>query len=439
MAVSKYSICLIFLVGSIATQHFNNCLTNVEDSIECINIMQCSPLLDLLEHKRNNASVVAYLRNSTCGFDGKYPKVCCPLNLSSNSFISGNIHTNKSSPATNENNNDNTESVTVINDEFDQDNSNADNNGTDDGLRFGQPGYYSNIRRRPNRFKVTRKPAIASIRVTSERPSTLPHDTTCGKTSTIRDKIVGGSPPKLDDWPWMVALGFRDAYKPEIPLQWLCGGTLISNRYVVTAAHCTTGVGGRQITIARVGELDLNPNVKDGASPQDIPVSKIIAHELYNGERVVNDIALLKLESPVTFNAHVQPICLPSITKMKFKNFVKFSPTVIGYGSTNFRQPTSSALLEVVVPVLDNAECERAYKKTSATIDERVICAGYLQGGKDACQGDSGGPLMLPNGKQYYLIGVVSFGYKCAEPGYPGIYTRVTYFVDWIIETINKN
>ncbi|XP_050548525.1 venom protease-like [Daktulosphaira vitifoliae] len=73
-------------------------------------------------------------------------------------------------------------------------------------------------------------------------------------------------------------------------------------------------------------------------------------------------------------------------TKMRSKTFVKYSPTVIGYGATSFRGPTSTALLEVVVPVLDNLECKRAFKNSPATIDEKIVCAGHLNGGKDSCQ-----------------------------------------------------
>lgn len=118
--------------------------------------------------------------------------------------------------------------------------------------------------------------------------------------------------------------------------------------------------------------------------------------------------------------------------------------------------------MEVQVPVWDNEECKQPYVNHTNVIDDRVLCAGLAMGGKDSCkvliifilylyqlidhiifnylfQGDSGGPLMWHNENQYYLIGVVSYGYKCGESDYPGIYTRVTYFVDWILDKINNN
>ena len=98
-------------------------------------------------------------------------------------------------------------------------------------------------------------------------------------------------------------------------------------------------------------------------------------------------------------------------------------------------------MLEVILPVLDNERCQQAYG-TRSIIDERILCAGYARGGKDACQGDSGGPLMHRIAEKrgiiwFYQIGVVSYGLRCAEAGYPGVYTRVTHFLDWIERNIN--
>ncbi|KAF0764095.1 venom protease-like [Aphis craccivora] len=133
----------------------------------------------------------------------------------------------------------------------------------------------------------------------------------------------------------------------------------------------------------------------------------------------------------------IQPICLPILSHHRANKLVKSVPFVAGWGATSFRGPSSTTLMEIQIPVLDNSECKRAFANKKAIIDDRVMCAGFLTGGKDACQGDSGGPLMWPNGNQYYLVGVVSFGFKCAEPGYPGVYTRVSSFVEWIADNMN--
>lgn len=111
--------------------------------------------------------------------------------------------------------------------------------------------------------------------------------------------------------------------------------------------------------------------------------------------------------------------------------------SVLGINNNILDGPSSPTLQAVNLPVVSNEACSRAFASIkSTTIDERVLCAGFLQGGKDACQGDSGGPLMegKVEGKNstFYQIGVVSYGFRCAEQGYPGVYTRVASFVDWI-------
>lgn len=102
--------------------------------------------------------------------------------------------------------------------------------------------------------------------------------------------------------------------------------------------------------------------------------------------------------------------------------------------------PSSSTLQQIFVPVLNNQQCEQSFGRV-ATIDNKIICAGSLNGDKDACGGDSGGPLMheINEGTNYriYQIGIVSYGFRCAVPGYPGVYTRVTAFVDWIQENLD--
>lgn len=102
--------------------------------------------------------------------------------------------------------------------------------------------------------------------------------------------------------------------------------------------------------------------------------------------------------------------------------------------------PSAAHLQKVILPVVPNQKCKDAFAKAKTIIDDRIICAGYNDGKKDSCQGDSGGPLMVANltGNLIlrYQIGVVSYGYRCAEPGFPGVYTRVTQFIDWILKNI---
>ncbi|CAH1389349.1 unnamed protein product [Nezara viridula] len=257
----------------------------------------------------------------------------------------------------------------------------------------------------------------------------------CGKTYVNQQpRIVGGQPAELGAWPWIALLGYRTKNSPGP--YWQCGGSLISERYVITAAHC---INPRPLTlyIIRLGESELD-NDNDGATPIDILVESVLAHPNYSFSTKLDDIGLVKLKETVPFSRNVQPICLPKPPEMRSQAFVKYFPFVAGWGSTaSGGGPASKKLLQIQVPVTDNESCDKVYTPKGARILSKQLCAGYPKGGKDACQGDSGGPLMLPKGSSYYLIGVVSFGYGCAQAGFPGVYTRVTSYLDWIVDNMN--
>lgn len=258
----------------------------------------------------------------------------------------------------------------------------------------------------------------------------LPDMSKCGTSlAEVEDRrVVGGYPAELGAWPWLVALGYKSS--PSTSVKFLCGSALITRRHVVTAGHCVHG--RKDLYVARFGELDLNRE-DDGAAPIDILIQDRKVHEGYNPTTFTNDIAILKLQNDVTFTNLIQPICLPLPPDIRSRDFVRNYPFIAGWGSIHFNGPSSSKLLQLQVPVVTQTLCKEAFKTfRTAHIDDRVLCAGFAAGGKDACQGDSGGPLMWSTGNRFYLIGIVSFGYRCAEPGYPGVYTRVTAFLDWI-------
>ncbi|XP_043252767.1 venom serine protease Bi-VSP-like isoform X2 [Colletes gigas] len=262
-------------------------------------------------------------------------------------------------------------------------------------------------------------------------PLEPPH---CGFSNISHAKVVGGEPASLGAWPWIAALGYRGIKDPTKP-RWLCGGSLISARHVLTAAHCAVR---DDLYVVRIGDLNLEKE-DDGAQPAQIEIEQKIVHPGYTSSpRVSNDIAVLRLVEDVQFTSYVYPICLPVKEPLRSKNFERYFPFIAGWGAIGTRGPASADLLEVQVPVVSPDNCKQAYSRfASAVIDDRVLCAGYAQGGKDACQGDSGGPLMLPQGvSTFYQIGVVSYGYKCAEPGYPGVYTKVTEFLDFITSSM---
>ncbi|XP_058790870.1 venom protease-like [Phymastichus coffea] len=253
----------------------------------------------------------------------------------------------------------------------------------------------------------------------------------CGYSDAVHDRVVGGNPAALGAWPWIALIGYGQPSSPYVNFR--CDGTLISSRHVVTAGHCIQN----DLKSVRLGERNLKSKT-DGANPRDILVEEAIVHPEFDEETLKNDIAILKLNKDVQFTNMIQPICLPLPNDVKNRNYVGTFPFVAGWGATYYNGSSSDVLREIQVPVVSNAQCERSYQYVRGlTVDDNVICAGYAQGDKDACQGDSGGPLMFPRNATYYLIGVVSGGYKCAEPGFPGIYTRVTSFLNFIRSNMN--
>lgn len=143
------------------------------------------------------------------------------------------------------------------------------------------------------------------------------------------------------------------------------------------------------------------------------------------------------------FLVRIRPICLPINEPLRTYNFVGYRPFIAGWGKTTEGGSSATVLQEVTIPVLKNAVCKARYETVGKLISERqfndaILCAGVLEGGHDSCQGDSGGPLMNPftmdGAIHYYQIGVVSYGIGCARVDTPGVYTRITYFIDWIQE-----
>ncbi|CAA9993719.1 unnamed protein product [Nesidiocoris tenuis] len=238
----------------------------------------------------------------------------------------------------------------------------------------------------------------------------------------------------LRAWPWLVVYGYRNRRNPASATEWLCGGALVTERHTVTAAHCTQHPS-LAMYVARLGELNLDPNVEDNATPVDILVTRAIKHPQYS--KFSHDIAIVVLQKPVTFTKYIQPICLPFGKELRSNNFVSKNPFVAGWGAVEFRGSSSKQLMQIQIPVVDNGGCADAYRTVGGDITQRQLCAGGRTA-KDACQGDSGGPLMLPRDGYYYLIGIVSFGYRCATPGFPGIYTRVTEYLDFLAENLNR-
>lgn len=236
----------------------------------------------------------------------------------------------------------------------------------------------------------------------------------CGVSTNTR--IVGGSNADPKAWPWMVALFSKSNKK------FFCGGALINDRYVLTAAHCTFGVRNNEV-IARMGEYDFKD---DGQSHEEYAVVEMKRHGHYNRRTLANDIALLKLESAVKFNEFVKSICLPE----EETDYVDENAVLAGWGNVKGGGATSNVLQQANLPVISNEECSKGH---ALPIPEFLICTGSKAGDKGACNGDSGGPLMLlDKNNRWKVIGLVSWGRRGCNPEFPTVYTRVSYYLEWI-------
>jgi len=168
-------------------------------------------------------------------------------------------------------------------------------------------------------------------------------------------------------------------------------------------------------------------NDTDGANPEEYKIEKIIPHENYNPRTFDNDIAVLKFDTDVEFKVGIKPVCLPSKTPgLLEENFERKGVYITGWGAVRFRGPTSNILLQGNILVSPQSSCKEKFSQfKNVEIGDTKICARDVRDRIDACQGDSGGPMVIsergPDKKyRFHLIGVVSFGYRCNVPGFPG-------------------
>jgi len=239
----------------------------------------------------------------------------------------------------------------------------------------------------------------------------------CG-VAKLNPRIVGGQDASPGSWPWQASISDRGLY--------ICSGSLISDQWVLTAAHCITGSPNIEIHLGRHNQSGPNPN----EMARNVNMS--IRHPEYDSFTSDHDIGLMKLSSPVNFTDYIQPICLASMNSTFHAGTTSWAA---GWG---FTQPRSfpDILQEVDLKIVGNNECQC---NLSFPITENMMCAGGGAGGKDTCQGDSGGALLTKMGSYWVQGGVTSFGFGCARRYSPGAYARVSQYQTWITMETGQN
>ncbi|KAF7399196.1 hypothetical protein HZH68_007788 [Vespula germanica] len=355
------------------------CVTPTKNNGICINIKNCTQIVNILiNQKPLTQEIQEFLRASQCGFEGTIPKICCADQVLTGTF---------------------TNPVDLLD--------------------------------------------VSDLPDVSNHPNLriLNHDI-CGPLT--KSKIIGGNKTGVFDYPWMALLAYSTGRSnPEFR----CGGSLITKRYILTAGHCVSSLPDELKLIGvRIGEHDLSTErdcdkdengieVACAERYQDYDIENTYVHPGYTKTKLQNDIALIRLNGDADFRPrNVKPICLPIKSSITLpRKFI-----VTGWGATELGT-RSKDLLQVGLTPVATEECKEVYK-SKVEIWYKQLCAGGKRN-MDSCLGDSGGPLQAPglynNNARFIQYGIVSFGLRnCGTEGFPGVYTNVGYYMDWILNTI---
>ncbi|XP_076029995.1 uncharacterized protein LOC143018498 [Oratosquilla oratoria] len=277
---------------------------------------------------------------------------------------------------------------------------------------------------------TTRRPTTVTTTTTSTTPQTSTGFKDPCSASTVyssdddddvyantSQRVVNGTIARPHAFPWIVSL--FNGHKQ------ICGGSLIDTSHILTAAHCIAHMS--RYDVQRLNVLLGAHNLRNrGAHTKSLRVKRVVRHKDYDSVRLYNDVAILTLEKPVEYTRYIRPICLNS-----GGDFVGQYATVAGWGSIYEGGPQPGDLMEVRLRVWSNEDCRQKYGSAApGGIVPSYLCAG--QGGKDSCSGDSGGPLVIKAGSVMKQVGLVSWGIGCGKGQYPGVYSRISYFLPWI-------
>ncbi|OQR73822.1 hypothetical protein BIW11_09495 [Tropilaelaps mercedesae] len=301
-----------------------------------------------------------------------------------------------------------------------------------------QPQSYPQLKPQPQP-QPQLQPGLSSNDFRPPKPSFLPEQ--CGIGALQANRIVGGREATPGSYPWIIAV-FVDFNNQKIHI---CGATLVSHRHIVSAAHCffdgknpgyISPCALRRFRLPyniyrmRLGDHDITRE-DEVTGTLELPILGYKTHPGYVQKTYLNDISMSYLAEDVPFSKAIGPACLP-YTGFE-QDLTRARAIVAGWGYTKYQSGKSNPILkETDIPIWSMEECAKAFKN-ELNITEDYLCAGDGEGKTDSCQGDSGGPLIMwGDDGRYYLMGVVSFGKRCATPGYPGAYTRITKQLKWL-------
>ncbi|XP_062557098.1 CLIP domain-containing serine protease B9 [Armigeres subalbatus] len=268
------------------------------------------------------------------------------------------------------------------------------------------------------------------------------NDALCGLS--VNTRIIGGETEIPGQFPWIARLAYRNRTSGRITYR--CAGSLITNRHVITVAHCVTNlIDELQLVNVRLGDLECNSVTDNRCNSrfQDFAIERLMPHQNYDTPKYANDIAVVKLQQATEIFNILSPLCLPMDQYSSYgRNLTGKTGIIAGWGSTSNRSNSPSPTLQWLrLPIVDTAQCATSYARYSVNSRNPIIVSGSqmcVQGQEnmDACQGDSGGPLMneaISSRDRFVLLGLVSFGPRtCGVSNFPGVYTRISSYIDWI-------
>ncbi|XP_037703366.1 transmembrane protease serine 12 [Choloepus didactylus] len=261
-----------------------------------------------------------------------------------------------------------------------------------------------------------------------------PSEENCGTGPLVNvltgSRIIGGTEAQIGAWPWIVSLQIQSGNI----VAHVCGGSLVKQRWVLTAAHCAKDARNPLMWRAVIGTNNIYKHYR---FTKKMKIKAIIVHPDFNLESYVNDIALFHLKKAVEYNAYIQPICLPFDV---FQNLDRKTKCFIGgWGRTEEEGNVTEILHQAEVHYISRNICN-AEKSYAGAVTNTSFCAGDEDGVFDSCRGDSGGPLMcyLPEDRRYFLMGITSYGHGCGRKDFPGVYCGPAFYKKWLTDHFNE-